>query len=119
MFDCVLPTHLAWQGTAFTSTGRVPIKRGANRDGDVALDAACSCDTCRRFSRSYLHHLFKCKEPLGPRLLSMHNLHHYHQLMREVRSAIEVGTFASYAKQKLAAIDRYEHGDHAFSGADA
>ena len=115
MFDCVLPTHLAWQGTAFTSTGRVPIKRGQNRDADVALDAACECDTCRGFSRSYLHHLFKCKEPLGPRLLSMHNLHHYHQLMRESRAAIEQGTFARYARDKLRAIDRYEHGDHAFA----
>jgi queuine tRNA-ribosyltransferase len=110
MFDCVLPTHLAWQGTAFTSAGRVPVTRGANASLDEPLDAACSCATCREFSRSYLHHLFKCGEPLGPRLLSLHNLHHYHVLMAEARSAIEAGRYATYAREKLAAIDRYEHG---------
>ena len=109
MFDCVLPTHLAWQGTAFTSTGRVRITRGANASADRALDAACSCTTCQHFSRAYLHHLFKCGEPLGPRLMSLHNLFHYHALMSEARSAIEAGRYADYAKHKLAAIDRHEH----------
>src|SRR5204863_2076080 len=85
LFDCILPTHLAWQGTAFTSTGRVRITRGAHRLAEQALDAGCACSTCVTFSRAYLHHLFKCSEPLGPRLLSIHNLHHYLQLMREAR----------------------------------
>ncbi|MFT3924793.1 MAG: tRNA guanosine(34) transglycosylase Tgt [Myxococcales bacterium] len=111
MFDCVLPTHLGWQGTGFTSTGRVRITRAANADADVPLDAACNCSTCRTFSRSYLHHLFKCSEPLGPRLLSIHNLHHYHSLMAEARAAIEAGVYASFARQKLDAIDRHEHSD--------
>ena len=109
MFDCVLPTHLAWQGTAFTSTGRVKVTRGSCADADVALDAACACGTCQRFSRSYLNHLFKCSEPLGPRLLSMHNLHHYFSLMAESRRAILDGSFAAYARAKLDAIDRHEH----------
>jgi queuine tRNA-ribosyltransferase len=109
MFDCVLPTHLGWQGTAFTSTGRVRITRAPNASCDEPLDAQCTCSTCAKFSRSYLHHLFKCSEPLGPRLLSLHNLHHYHALMAEVRSAIEAGTYASYARQKLEQIDRHEH----------
>jgi len=112
MFDCVLPTHLAWQGTAFTSTGRVRITRGANANDDSSLDAACGCDTCKTFSRSYLHHLFKCSEPLGPRLLSYHNLYHYNSLMREVRAAIDAGCYAAYAKQKLSEIDRHEHSQH-------
>lgn len=112
MFDCVLPTHLAWQGTAFTSTGRVRVTRSAYRDADVSLDPACPCATCTRFSRSYLHHLFKCREPLAPRLLSIHNLTHYHGLMAEARAAIEAGTYAAYATDKLAAIDRHEHSDH-------
>jgi queuine tRNA-ribosyltransferase len=112
MFDCVLPTHLAWQGTAFTSLGRVRITRGANAHDDRPLDAACSCATCASFSRSYLHHLFKCSEPLGPRLLSFHNLFHYHALMSEARSAIEADCYAEFARQKLAAIDRHEHSDH-------
>jgi queuine tRNA-ribosyltransferase len=109
MFDCVLPTHLAWQGTAFTSTGRVKVTRGSCATADMPLDTACSCDTCRRFSRAYLNHLFKCSEPLGPRLLSLHNLHHYFSLMREARAAILAGTFAAFARAKLEAIDRHEH----------
>jgi queuine tRNA-ribosyltransferase len=111
MFDCVLPTHLGWQGTAFTSTGRVRITRAASGMADVPLDADCSCRTCRGYSRSYLHHLFKCSEPLGPRLLSLHNLHHYHALMAEARLAIEAGDFAAYRLRKLEQIDRHEHSD--------
>src|SRR5262249_3935089 len=115
MFDCVLPTHLAWQGTAFTSTGRVKVTRGANERDDSPLDAACACATCREFSRSYLHHLFKCSEPLGPRLLSLHNLHHYHALMAEARTHIEQGNYAAFARQKLDQIDRHEHSATRFS----
>jgi queuine tRNA-ribosyltransferase len=111
LFDCVLPTHLAWQGTAFTSTGRVRLTRGPNALSDDRLDAACECPTCRTASRAYLHHLFKCSEPLGPRLLSVHNLHHYHSLMAEARGAIEQGTYAAFAKAKLDALDRHEHSD--------
>jgi queuine tRNA-ribosyltransferase len=111
MFDCVIPTHLAWQGTAFTSTGRVRITRGAHRLSDEPLDAACSCGTCRGYSRAYLHHLMKCSEPLGPRLLSVHNLHHYLQLMREARAAISAGSYAAFARQRLAEIDRHEHAE--------
>jgi queuine tRNA-ribosyltransferase len=111
MFDCVLPTHLAWQGTAFTSTGRVRITRGANRLAEEPLDGACACSTCTTFSRAYLHHLFKCSEPLGPRLLSIHNLHHYLQLMRDARAAIEAGEYAGFARRKLAEIDRHEHAE--------
>jgi queuine tRNA-ribosyltransferase len=108
MFDCVLPTHLAWQGTAFASTGRVRITRGVHGAQDQALDARCDCSTCRTYMRSYLHHLFKCSEPLGPRLLSIHNLHHYIQLMRDARAAIDQGRYASFARDRLAEIDRHE-----------
>jgi queuine tRNA-ribosyltransferase len=109
MFDCVLPTTLAWQGTAFTGTGRVRVTRSELRLSDAPLDAACGCATCRRHSRGYLHHLFKCKEPLAPRLLSIHNVHHYLQLMRDARAAIEEGRYRAFAKAKLEAIDRHEH----------
>src|ERR1700722_4999449 len=119
MFDCVLPTHLAWQGTAFTSTGRVRLTRGPNALSDDALDAACACPTCRTASRAYLHHLFKCEEPLGPRLLSVHNLHHYHALMAEARRAIEEGSYAAFARARLEAIDRHEHSDRRFGRAVA
>jgi queuine tRNA-ribosyltransferase len=59
-----------------------------------------------------LHHLFKCSEPLGPRLLSVHNLAHYHALMADAREAIEQGRYAAFAAAKLEAIDRHEHSDH-------
>jgi queuine tRNA-ribosyltransferase len=111
MFDCVLPTHLGWQGTAFTSTGRVRITRATNGSADVPLDARCACSTCARFSRSYLHHLFKCSEPLGPRLLCIHNLHYYHALMAEARLAIEQGRYATFARTTIEAVDRHEHSE--------
>jgi queuine tRNA-ribosyltransferase len=111
MFDCVIPTMLAQQGTGFTSTGRVRLKRMPNADDDGPLDASCDCATCKTFSRAYLHHLIKCDEPLGPRLIAMHNLHHYQQLMTDARRAISRGVFAEFAKAKLDAIDRHEHSD--------
>jgi len=109
MFDCILPTHLAWQGTAFTSTGRVKVSRELQADRDWPLDLTCRCATCAGFTRAYIHHLFKCGEPLGPRLLSIHNLHHYQALMTEARGHIERGTYAAYAHAKIEAIDRHEH----------
>lgn len=109
LFDCVIPTTMAWQGTAFTSQGRVRLTRGEHRDADRPLDAACGCPTCRTFSRAYLHHLVKCREPLGPRLLSVHNVHHYLALMRAARAAIEDGRYAAFAKETLRALDRHEH----------
>ncbi len=109
MFDCIIPTTLAWQGTAFTSTGRVRLTRGDHRLSDEPLDRACGCATCGRHTRGYLHHLMKCKEPLGPRLLSVHNLHHYLELMRAIRDAIEAGRYAAFAREVLAAIDLHEH----------
>ncbi|HYG67978.1 MAG TPA: tRNA-guanine transglycosylase, partial [Anaeromyxobacteraceae bacterium] len=105
----MIPTTLAWQGTAFTSTGRVRLTRGEHRLSDDPLDAACGCPTCRRHPRGYLHHLVKCGEPLGPRLLSIHNLQHFLDLMRGARRAIEEGRYAAFAKERLAAIDRHEH----------
>ena len=77
----------------------------------LSWDARCACPTCRGYSRSYLHHLFKCSEPLGPRLLSIHNLHHYLQLMRDARDAIDAGAYAAFARARLAEIDRHEHAE--------
>jgi len=111
LFDCILPTHLAWQGTAFTSTGRVKITRAAYYESDEPLDQACECSTCKSFTRAYLHHLFKCREPLAPRLLSRHNLFHYNTLMEESRAAIAGGTFAEFARTRIDAIDRHEHSE--------
>jgi queuine tRNA-ribosyltransferase len=109
MFDCVIPTRLAWQGTAFTSTGRVRLTRSAHLTSDEPLDTSCACSTCGTYTRAYLHHLVKSSEPLGPRLLTIHNLHYYLDLMRQARAAIEAGTYAAFAKQKLGEMDRHEH----------
>jgi len=109
MFDCVIPTTLAWQGTAFTGSGRVRLTRAEHRLSDAPLDPACGCPTCQRHGRGYLHHLMKCREPLGPRLLSVHNLHHYLELMRAARAAIEAGRYGPFMRETLAAIDRHEH----------
>lgn len=109
MFDCIIPTTLAWQGTAFTGTGRVRLTRAEHRLSDAPLDPACGCPTCRRHGRGYLHHLMKCKEPLGPRLLSVHNLHHYLELMRAARAAIEAGRYGPFMRETMATIDRHEH----------
>jgi queuine tRNA-ribosyltransferase len=100
---------MAWQGTAFTSTGRVRVSRSPHKDADVPLDQACACPTCTQFTRAYLHHLIKCSEPLGPRLLSIHNLHYYLDLMAKARDAIDAGDYAAFAKAKLAEMDRLEH----------
>jgi queuine tRNA-ribosyltransferase len=109
LFDCVIPTTLAWQGTAFTFGGRVRLTRAAHGRSEEPLDPGCACSTCRVHPRGYLHHLMKCREPLGPRLLSVHNLHHYLELMRRARGAIEAGRYAAFARETLAGLDRHEH----------
>ncbi len=109
MFDCIIPTALANQGTAFTSTGRVRVTRLPSYLDESPLDAACSCYVCKTYSRAYIHHLFKAYEPIAPRLLALHNLHYYHSLMAESRAAIERGVFAAFAKERLEQIDRHEH----------
>jgi queuine tRNA-ribosyltransferase len=85
------------------------LTRQEHRLSDEPLDARCACTTCRRHPRGYLHHLIKCKEPLGPRLLSVHNLHHYLELMRSIQAAIEAGRYEAFARETMAAIDRHEH----------
>ena len=96
MFDCVLPTRNARNGTLFTSEGKVTIKRKEYAEADVPLDPLCSCYTCRTFSRAYLRHLFVSHELLAYRLLSLHNLTYYMALVRECRTAIQNGTFQAY-----------------------
>jgi queuine tRNA-ribosyltransferase len=100
LFDCILPTALAQQGLAFTSHGRIDLVRGVHRLSERPLDAACACEACAR-PRSYLHHLMKCKEPLGWQLLAFHNLAFYLRLMAEIRAHLHAGTFlAFYAEQR-------------------
>lgn len=101
LFDCVAPTRMGRNGTAFTSDGRINIKRAEFRADPGPLDAACDCATCRRFSRAYLRHLYVADELLGLRLLSLHNVHFLTSLMRDARRAIVSGTFDHWADEAL------------------
>jgi queuine tRNA-ribosyltransferase len=102
MFDCVLPTRNARNGWLFTRFGDVRIRNARYRDDVEPLDASCACTTCRNYTRAYLHHLQKANEILGARLNTLHNLHYYQELMRELRSAIENGTFLARSQELLA-----------------
>ena len=96
MFDCVLPTRSGRTGQGFTRRGPVNLKNARHADDPRPLDEACGCPACSRYSRAYLHHLFKAEEVLSLMLLSWHNLHYYQDLMADIRRAIEAGTFADY-----------------------
>jgi len=99
MFDCVMPTRNARNGHLFTRFGDVKIKNAAHRHDTRPLDESCDCYTCRNFSRAYLHHLFRAGEILGSMLNTIHNLHYYQTVMRELRVAIEGGTLAAHVAQ--------------------
>ena len=99
MFDCVLPTRNARNGHLFTSEGVVNIRNAAHQDDTRPLDPACSCYTCRNYSRAYLRHLDRCNEILGARLNSIHNLHYYLSLMRGLRAAIAAGRLDAFVAE--------------------
>ena len=101
LFDCVAPTRMGRNGTAFSSTGRLNIKRAEFRTDARPLDEACNCSACSRFSRAYLRHLYVSDEILGLRLLSLHNVHFLVSLMRGARAAIQAGEFESWAGEWL------------------
>ena len=96
MFDCVMPTRNARNGTLFTSSGRVVIKNSRHREDQGPLDERCSCYTCRNYSRGYLRHLFQNREILAYQLNSIHNLHYYCSLMADMRSAIMEDRFPEF-----------------------
>jgi queuine tRNA-ribosyltransferase len=99
MFDCVMPTRNARNGHLFTRFGDLKIRNARHKTDERPLDSTCSCHTCANFSRAYLHHLDRCGEMLGPMLASIHNLHYYVNLMREVREALDAGTFAAFVQR--------------------
>ena len=109
MFDCVMPTRNARNGTLFTRYGDLKIRNARHKTDERPLDETCSCHACagssgvpysqggrEGFSRAYLHHLDRCAEMLGPMLASIHNLHYYLNLMREVREALDAGRFGAF-----------------------
>ncbi len=98
MFDCVLPTRSGRTGQAFTSRGTVNIKNARHILDKRPLDNNCDCHTCKNFSRAYLHHLFKAQEILGLMLLSLHNIHFYITLMKNIRNSIKLREFDKFEK---------------------
>ena len=107
MFDCVMPTRNARNGTLFTRFGDLKIRNARHKADHGPLDSTCTCYTCAGhtrpdgttsggFSRAYLHHLDRCGEMLGPMLTTVHNLHYYLNLMREVRESLEAGQFGAF-----------------------
>ena len=112
MFDCVMPTRNARNGTMFTRFGDLKIRNARHKADHRPMDTSCTCYACagssgvswdnggrEGFSRAYLHHLDRCGEMLGPMLTTVHNLHYYLNLMREVRESLEAGTFAQFRAQ--------------------
>lgn len=101
LFDCVAPTRMGRNGTAFTSEGRINVRRAELRSDPAPLDPECECTTCKRFSRAYIRHLFVAEEVLGLRLLSLHNVHFVVALMDDARAAIVSGTFDAWSRDWL------------------
>ena len=97
MFDCVMPTRNARNGHLFTRYGDIRIKNAQHKNDPRPLDETCDCYTCRNFSRAYLHHLHRIGEILGAQLNTIHNLHYYQTLMRELREAIAAGRLTEMA----------------------
>jgi queuine tRNA-ribosyltransferase len=102
LFDCVAPTRMGRNGAAFTSAGRLNIKRAEYRLDPRPLDEGCDCAACARFSRAYIRHLFLADEILGLRLLSLHNVHFLVSLMRQARRALAAGGFDAWSRDWLA-----------------
>ena len=112
MFDCVMPTRNARNGTLFSRFGDLKIRNARHKADQHPLDTTCTCHACAGtsgvswdqggrdgFSRAYLHHLDRCGEMLGPMLASIHNLHYYLNLMQEIRDALDAGTFGAFVAQ--------------------
>jgi len=102
MFDCVLPTRLARNGTAFTAAGTINLKNAEFILDKLPIEENCRCHACREFSRGYIRHLIKAEEILGLRLITLHNLHFYLDLMTQARTEIENGTFDQFRKAFVA-----------------
>lgn len=107
MFDCVLPTRIARNGTAFASGGSIALKNAANASDLGPIEEGCTCLTCREFTRGYLRHLIKAEEILGLRLVTIHNLHFYLNLMRQTREAIRNGSFDTFRKSFVAGYRKH------------
>ena len=99
MFDCVLPTRVARNGTAFTAQGTISIKAGFNKADFRPIEEGCPCYACKNFTRAYLRHLLNVNEILGLRMLSVHNSHMYLRVMADIRTHLAAGTFSGFRRQ--------------------
>ncbi len=98
MFDCVLPTRIARNGTAFTAAGTLNLKNAIYARDKQPIEEGCACPACAQFTRGYIRHLIKAEEILGLRLITLHNLHFYLHLMEKIRASIEDGSFGEFRK---------------------
>jgi queuine tRNA-ribosyltransferase len=110
MFDCVLPTRSGRTAQAFTTSGTLNLRNARHAEDMGPLDETCPCPVCGRFTRAYLHHLFKAGEMLGPMLLTEHNLWHYQQLMQALRDAIREGRLEAFATERLKRLEAGDRG---------
>ncbi len=108
MFDCVLPTRVARNGTAYTWGGTVNLKNACHTRAKGPIEEGCTCPACREFSRSYIRHLLKAEEILGLRLVTLHNLHFYLNLMATIRQALEAGAFSEFRQRFHARYSKVE-----------
>lgn len=108
MFDCVLPTRLARNGTAFTTTGTINLKNAEFAKDRDPIDQKCECTACREFSRGYIRHLVKAEEILGLRLITLHNLHFYLDLMRQARAKIDNSTFDEFRSEFVSNYETHD-----------
>ena len=99
LFDCVLPTRLARNGTAFTATGTLNLKNAEFARDKNPITPGCACPACREYARGYIRHLVKAEEILGLRLITVHNLHFYLELMRQARGKIDNGIFDAFRRE--------------------
>ena len=95
-FDCVLPARNARHARLFTWDGAINLKNAKYERDESPIDPQCDCPVCHRYSKAYLHHLFKAGEMLAMRLSVMHNLYFYNQLMQRIRDALDAGTFEQF-----------------------
>ena len=101
MFDCVLPTRIARNGTAFTRTGKLVVRNGEYKEDFRPIDETCDCYACKNYTRAYIRHLINAGEILGARLLSIHNIHFLTNLMEEIKQAIREDRFKEFKEEYL------------------
>lgn len=106
IFDCVMPTRNARNGTLFTSQGRISIKRSEFKDDSSPLDPECWCYTCQNYTKAYLRHLYMCREILSMRLNTIHNLYFYCKFFEKMREAINKGEFQNFKKQWKSVLEK-------------